>query len=362
MPTVLDFNRLKETLLPEWTKPENASVFDQAYRAPIRTIIKWLGLDDPQQVMAFGTPLEAGPMAGGALEAIGKRFPRFAEALKVYHGSPHDFEKFDASKIGTGEGAQAYGHGLYFAEKPDVALRYQEALSNPGEMLHVSSKYNESVIPLGNNPSAGVKPSQWRAARAVAESGGDLERAIERTTYAYPSPQEDEALGVLRKWKEHGASFRMIGANPGRMYEVAIHADPEHFLDWDKPLSQQSQYVRGRLQDLPEVQRLISQRSKLIKDYDPSGNDIYSALSGWRRGVDLSPPQSGGVSASQALKDIGLGGIKYHDAMSRSAGEGTRNYVVFPGNEHLIDILKKYGIAATTGIGVAGGLASQEGR
>ena len=41
--------------------------------------------------------------------------------IKAYHGSPHDFDRFDLSKIGTGEGAQAYGHGLYFAENEGVA-------------------------------------------------------------------------------------------------------------------------------------------------------------------------------------------------------------------------------------------------
>ena len=41
-----------------------------------------------------------------------------AKGIRAYHGSPYDFEKFDISKIGTGEGAQAYGHGLYFAENP----------------------------------------------------------------------------------------------------------------------------------------------------------------------------------------------------------------------------------------------------
>jgi len=40
-------------------------------------------------------------------------------AHTVWHGSPHLFDKFDISKIGTGEGAQAYGHGLYFAENPN---------------------------------------------------------------------------------------------------------------------------------------------------------------------------------------------------------------------------------------------------
>jgi len=39
----------------------------------------------------------------------------------VYHASPHKFNKFDMSKIGTGEGAQAYGHGLYMAESPAVS-------------------------------------------------------------------------------------------------------------------------------------------------------------------------------------------------------------------------------------------------
>src|SRR6185369_5582589 len=48
----------------------------------------------------------------------------------VYHGSPHSFDAFDMSKIGTGEGAQAYGHGLYFAESPGVAKEYQSRLAN----------------------------------------------------------------------------------------------------------------------------------------------------------------------------------------------------------------------------------------
>ena len=41
--------------------------------------------------------------------------------MTVYHGSPYKFKSFDPNKIGTGEGAQAYGHGLYVAENPKVA-------------------------------------------------------------------------------------------------------------------------------------------------------------------------------------------------------------------------------------------------
>src|SRR6185437_4229507 len=57
--------------------------------------------------------------------------PQDANALnmgiKAYHGSPHDFDAFDLSKIGTGEGAQAYGHGIYMAENPSVAESYRTA-------------------------------------------------------------------------------------------------------------------------------------------------------------------------------------------------------------------------------------------
>ena len=49
--------------------------------------------------------------------------------ITAYHGSPHTFDKFDMSKMGTGEGAQAYGRGLYFSENEAVAKNYRDALS-----------------------------------------------------------------------------------------------------------------------------------------------------------------------------------------------------------------------------------------
>src|SRR5271166_4217056 len=54
-----------------------------------------------------------------------------APGIRAFHGSPHEFEAFDLSKIGTGEGAQAYGHGLYFAGNEGVARSYRDALSAP---------------------------------------------------------------------------------------------------------------------------------------------------------------------------------------------------------------------------------------
>ena len=69
------------------------------------------------------------PFAAASAASKANQVPGLAELI-AYHGSPHKFKKFDASKIGTGEGAQSYGHGLYFAENPKVAKSYAEALGD----------------------------------------------------------------------------------------------------------------------------------------------------------------------------------------------------------------------------------------
>src|SRR5262245_55578129 len=52
-----------------------------------------------------------------------------ATGIRAFHGSPKKFDKFDVTKIGEGQGAQSYGHGLYFAGNEDVAKSYRDSLS-----------------------------------------------------------------------------------------------------------------------------------------------------------------------------------------------------------------------------------------
>lgn len=47
----------------------------------------------------------------------------------AWHGSPHDFDTFDLGAIGTGEGNQAHGWGLYFAKDKKVSDLYRRELS-----------------------------------------------------------------------------------------------------------------------------------------------------------------------------------------------------------------------------------------
>jgi hypothetical protein len=258
--------------------------------------------------------------------------------IRAYHGSPHDFDKFDLSKIGTGEGAQAFGHGLYFAENEGVAGAYKKQLTDRTNFIR----------PDG---------SMWTAdglehmnVRAIARRG-DLDAAIvkARELAATDSPVAGHAkrdLETLTQLQETGG----IRPNPGRLYEVSINADPEDFLDWDKPLSQQSEKVRGKY--LEALRSLGNPKPEKILEssFASSGEGLETMLQAWSK---YDRPK-----ATQALRDQGIPGIKYLDQGSRSQGEGSRNYVVF--DDKLVEILRKYGLLGTLGGGAAAlGMGSQ---
>jgi hypothetical protein len=71
-------------------------------------------------------------------------------AIRAFHGSPHLFNKVDMSKIGSGTGAQAQGHGIYAAENPLVAQSYAGEKGNMYEMnLRWADPAREARDPLG---------------------------------------------------------------------------------------------------------------------------------------------------------------------------------------------------------------------
>ena len=125
------------------------------------------------------------------------------------------------------------------------------------------------------------------------------------------------------------------------MYEVKIKADHEHFLDWDKPLSQQSDRVRR------EIHRLAN--GEILPEWTGE-QGFLSVASQMMSSLDLERPE-----ISKALREAGIPGIKYLDEGARSAGEGSRNYVVF--DDSIIEILRKYGLLPPA---AAGGYAAAQ--
>jgi len=289
----------------------------------------------------------AGVIPGGRL--ITKGAKELAQPIRAYHGSPHSFDRFDMSKIGTGEGAQAYGHGLYFAENEGVARWYRDALTQNSHPTLLAD--NGTKIPA--TPRAwGGKIDYVDATRALSEAGNDYGQAL-----AAASPRTAE---ILREFQQKGYST-IPAVNPGSMYEVNIHADPERFLDWNKPLSAQGKPVQEALQKFG-----YSDHSAQMQEFD---NALLAALEG--KGpmtLPKQPPNPLGaniyessklvpgnyrdkVAATRNLQEAGVAGIKYLDQGSRGAGEGSRNYVAF--DDKMIEILRKYGLLPVAAGGAA---------
>ena len=162
--------------------------------------------------------------------------------------------------------------------------------------------------------------------------------------------KQDRGTESAQQWLIGNKARISDANNQGRMYEVQINANPDHLLDWDKPLSQQSETVRDasqRLidkakQDAVNNKRYAAEALLESPEYmpaDPTGSDLHRVLS--RTMNDGA--QFNQTTVSKALREQGIPGIKYLDGGSRAAGEGSRNYVIF--DDSLISILKKYGVA-----------------
>jgi hypothetical protein len=215
---------------------------------------------------------------------------RITDEITAYHGSPHDFSAFATEHIGKGEGAQAYGRGLYFAENADIAKGYQRKLGVDAL--------------LADNPEAGSVVRDLLAANNgdFAKARAQLDREFESTIPGYDNMRNPVYAEAHRFLSQE---------QPGNLYEVRIGASKDHLLDWDKPLSEQSPYVQDALRKQMGDANFEQFANKTGGEYVEYG--------------------LGNTHASD-LMNAGIPGIKYLDASSRSAGDGSHNIVVFDQN------------------------------
>lgn len=229
----------------------------------------------------------------------------------VWHGSPHKFDKFDSSKIGTGEGAQAYGHGLYLAESPGVARDYAGALSAAKATKPVG---NVDLTQAYQNLPNDVPETLLAARRDFREltDAGELSTADRR-----------DFLTAVKN--------NLAASKNGQLYKVDLPDDAiAKMLNWDKPLSEQPQ----------EIQSIA--KSLLGKNNNPMA---WLVNDGAAQDMTMTGKQflNTLIGGESQLQKAGIPGIRYLDGGSRGTGAGTSNFVVFPGNESLLSILERNG-------------------
>jgi len=305
----------------------------------------------------------------------------------AFHGSGADFDEFRLEMIGTGEGAQAYGYGLYFTQSEDIAKFYRDGVAF-AQTLRGKSKINYKGKPfedLGDTAAAEAAPPSYNAIMSIASQ---MQKLTGSFSNLYSDPIRRAKTAKLRVLKQldadiekytkasevPGAEGIVIGPNgptlenlllqdlqrqkqavldidandielqTGKMYKVALAPKPDELLDYDKSLRQQPKFAKA-----------------LKPLYDEYGvaetadiGTLFESIKGAR-----------GISArdlTDRLSKAGIPGIKYRAAGSRAtttADEAAeRNYVIF--DDKAVKILEKYGIVGPVAVTAAGVKSAQD--
>jgi hypothetical protein len=282
--------------------------------------------------------------------------------LITYHGTPHKFPptqknllgEFDASKIGTGEGAQSYGYGIYVAENPSVAQEYVVQRNwfdtskatykgKPIDYWYEKAQKDQDIAFRTKNKAleedAAVRLGYWENVMTHTNPKAIL-KTMTDPDYGWEAAAKYAKSIDLNKFKGIPES--------GGFYKVDLPDDKiAKMLDWDKPLSKQSPEVQAAIEKLTGIRV----DKKLLNEYDDA---LYNALQGGSTDLPKQPIDPKGSDllrmigkndkeTAQRLQEQGIPGVKYFDAGSRDEKGGTRNFVVFPGEEKNMRILERDG-------------------
>ena len=264
----------------------------------------------------------------------------------AWHGTPHDFAEFLLSAIGTGEGTQAHGWGLYSAQERRTAEGYK---GRPHTTIHLG---NNSYILSGLDNTfrdnhngekvSSVSPLGFALGQLLAENGNvpAAIRGLEPLTKINNKRRREVVEEAIRLLKNNDVTYE--SASGGKLYEVEI-PDDDVLLDEDKPFEYQPPFVQEKLLEL--FQNLLEQRTpqflmdthefgdsvrdgSMAKEHvsNATGKEIYDDLIDI---FDKTPKE-----ASLALNNVGIKGITY---VGRQDG---RCFVIF--DDKAISIINKF--------------------
>jgi hypothetical protein len=231
-------------------------------------------------------------------------------AIKGYHGSPHKFKEFDTAHMGTGEGGQAYGWGNYITEDPYVATTYSPQDDWMDEQLmnlysQAERRQDYPSMEVYERYMMHERPNE--VADYLKESYADYPEDL-------PKRLPAQKIGENLYKKQKGSHLYEVSMEFPKEREAVDPMSIEHFLDYDKPLSEQSDYVRN-----------------ILQSHDP---DIYHP-----EGLDYDPVEKGssilqrfgyGKEGAQKLYELGIPGTTYMGEKAKVADpEGVRNFVTY---------------------------------
>ena len=272
---------------------------------------------------------------------------------RVYHGSGADFEAFDHSHMGEGEGAQAYGWGSYVTEVKGIGKSYATSNEEKRAKLSISEKKEyikrrkRDIKEMGDYERYAKKimrnrrnsEKEYKAAKKawneqdmrfyedlIAISDSQLKRENHK---ALIDSFYDDINKAQSEIDELEAKFK----GNHHLYTVEIPDDTgENYLDWEKgPTEKQGERIREALLTELDSRGMRSEENiaglerqwKLAYEADGRiGGAIYYNIIRRVAGSDKA--------ASELLSKIGFTGISYPaQATTGGRADGARNYVIF---------------------------------
>ncbi len=300
--------------LTDWASSLPGKALDTAMTGPRLMGDVMEGRVDPNSPEAIGRSFEAASGLTG-FGMMGAERNAAGMGIRAYHGSPHDFDKFDLSKIGTGEGAQAYGHGLYFAENPKVAESYSHPVE-PGSPaagigLKGGSRYEVSI---------NAHPDEFL----------DWDKPLSEQ-----HPKVREAISKLAIGKTNDLFADIFEPHPSRAEGTV--PDLMHRLGANKGEASSALRSAG----IPGI-KYLDQGSRGVRDPADAQKMLVSARADLAKSPDNQQLQ---IAVKQLEKQAAAPGPSH-------------NYVVF--DDKLIDVLKKYGIASVSALPALGAYHFQD--
>lgn len=294
---------------------------------PLRPPVEYAGTTDAiAKAAGYEIP---GTLSGQLGAAVGgllspgpgdlARFSPLLGAIPFWHGSRHAFDAADLSKMGTGQGAQAYGWGFYGADAKDVAESYA-TMPAPGNTRF-------TIDGESNILEHGIRHPEIMHAVRYLQDYGDIDQAVfwakeNGDVQAFNELSELVKNGRIELTVKAPNMYRGEYVWPDPAKEAATPLAPEDLLQWDRPLSEQPQAVRNAIERAME-DKTLDDYSRTVLKKGGVGAAMYEAL---RVDDNLGATPE---ATSRYLHSIGIPGIRYLDGQSRDGGSGTYNYVMF---------------------------------
>lgn len=328
---------------------------------PVETILERSGLD----------PLQferGGPLSSDALQQ------------PAYHGSPYRFGQFSLNKVGTGEGNQSFGWGLYFSQTQEIAETYRNTLTRartgnipvtifdtqgrqieiPSAIRHYFKDYDRDLT-----DAAFLRQQELYIEQKLIPQ---VRKQLSANQISKESA--DELLSQLNRDKNFFQDLieKQVKITPaGGLYEVNIPENNE-LMDWDTSIVLQSKNIQTAVESLQnQVEELFSSTKTVDtsnksplqwvagEEAGPSGGTVYNNMvESLKQIIDQNPTDKGLIdflgfvpkirystreldfiaqrAISLRLLESGIKGHSYYDGFSRlnlQKGEKTRNFVIY---------------------------------